>query len=236
MRDARALILRDAESFHEAATVLEHVGQIISGKIGSGLGQFKSELIALTVRSGSVTHDEASRLFRVVREARNMAVHEGAWARHLSTRLVDLFLILEEAIMNVLSESKPPLLVSDVMVRSPVVAEAWQPVSFARRTMLTNSFSTLPIHYDGSWRFVTDVAVLRYLPDPSDAGHKDRLAAKIGDAVAEGRLALLDAPCTDQSTPVSEARRLVDHLPLLITERFGDRTQLVGILTAFDLL
>jgi hypothetical protein len=46
--------------------------------------------------------DEESnrRLFNVVREARNKAVHDGAYARHLNGRLVDLLLLLEEAIMT----------------------------------------------------------------------------------------------------------------------------------------
>lgn len=98
LRDARALILRDAESFYEAATGLERVGQVLSGRIRNGLAGYEEDLLELATTTGRHEPAETARLFNVVREARNMAVHEGAWARHLSTRLVDLLMILEEAI------------------------------------------------------------------------------------------------------------------------------------------
>lgn len=56
----------------------------------------------------------------MVREARNDAVDTDAFASHLSTRLIDLILILEEAILSQM------LKVEDLMVRNPVVAEPWQ--------------------------------------------------------------------------------------------------------------
>lgn len=39
VRDARALILRDAESFHFAVCVLEHIGQAIAHNFGKGRRQ-----------------------------------------------------------------------------------------------------------------------------------------------------------------------------------------------------
>ena len=44
LRDARALVLRDAESFHEATTLLEQIGQIDGGAIRIGLGSYKDTL------------------------------------------------------------------------------------------------------------------------------------------------------------------------------------------------
>jgi hypothetical protein len=236
LREARALILRDAESFHEAATVLEHVGQITAGTMLPGLEKYERDLRGLATLLEGTSDDEIARLLRVVREARNMAVHEGAWARHLSTRLIDLFLVLEEAVITKMSDLKPTLLVTDVMVRGPLIAESWQPVSFARRAMLANSFSTLPIFSEGAWRFVTDTGLLRYLSGSTGPARRERLGASIGGAVADGKLALADAKCTGPLTTTEEARRIIEHLPLLVTETLGDQVRLVGILTAFDLL
>jgi hypothetical protein len=135
LRDARYLVPRDAEAFHEAAMVLEHVGQVLCGEIRTGLGKYKREIVGLALQTNRHTPQEVGILFEVVRAARNDAVHVGAFARHLSTRLIDLILILEEAIM---SQTRK---VEDLMVRNPVVAEPWQLVAHVRSTILANSFS-----------------------------------------------------------------------------------------------
>ena len=102
LRDTRALMLRDAESFHEASTTLEHIGQVIGRSIKNGLSRYEEEIVCLAMEAGNSDFDEAGfrRLFNVVREARNTTVHDGAYARHLSSRLIELYLILEEAIMS----------------------------------------------------------------------------------------------------------------------------------------
>lgn len=237
LRDSRALILRDAESFHEAAIAVEHVGQALTGEIQNGLRKYESALCRLVIEARAAREDEFKRLFQVIREARNMAVHEGAWARHLNGRLAELLSILEESIMNTLEIEKGTLLVSDLMVRTPVSAESWQPVYFARRAMLANSFSNLPLLHNGEWRFLSDVAVMRYLGSAVDNKHRRTLlGCSIGEAHASGTIALQGATCVDASTRVAEARQRINHLPLLITEKFGDQDRLVGIITAFDLL
>ncbi len=111
LRDARALVLRDAESFHGAAMALERVGQLLCGQVRNGLGAYGGELLELARTAEGIEPPEVARLFDIVRDARNMAVHEGAWARHLNSRLVDLFLILEQAIMDKMQCAQ------DIMVR-----------------------------------------------------------------------------------------------------------------------
>lgn len=122
LRDAPALVLRDGESFREASTVLEHIGQIVGGKIGNGLKDHEEAIVNLRKRAGQDDEESMRRLFNVVREARNMAVHEGAYARYLNGRLVDLMLLLEEAIMTMER-------VEYLMVRTPVAAEPWHLIS-----------------------------------------------------------------------------------------------------------
>lgn len=119
LREARALVLRDAESFHEAAMTLERIGQVLCGQMRNGLGGYGGELLKLATAEDAPEDNEARRLFETVKEARNMAVHEGAWARHLSSRLVDFFIILEQAIVEKMKRAE------DIMVRQPVVAEPW---------------------------------------------------------------------------------------------------------------
>src|SRR5205085_6871383 len=130
LRAARALILRDSESFGEASTVLEHIGQVVGCKIGIGLKDYEAPIIALAKEADPVEEDAVRRLFNVVREARNKSIHDGAYARHLNSRLVDLLLILEEATMTTMDR------VEDLMVRNPVSAEPWHLVSHVRKMML----------------------------------------------------------------------------------------------------
>ena len=78
LREARALVLRDAEYFHEAAMTLERIGQVLCGKVRNGLGHYADELVELARGNRSTEDNEVRRLFDTVKEARNLAVHEGA--------------------------------------------------------------------------------------------------------------------------------------------------------------
>src|ERR1019366_6600678 len=102
-REARALVLSDSESFDDACRCLEYVGQVVHEGVRNGLGAYEKGIIWLGLYSGH-PEDEIARLFEVIREARNKAVHDGAWARHLSSRLVDLLLITEEALVKDLTK------------------------------------------------------------------------------------------------------------------------------------
>ena len=86
--------MRDSESFTEASTVLEHIGQVVGGKLGIGLKDHEAVLMGLVRDTDEASEESARRLFNVVREARNKAVHDGSYARHLNSRLVDLLLLL----------------------------------------------------------------------------------------------------------------------------------------------
>lgn len=227
------LILRDAEAFHEAATVLEHLGQALSGTIKIGLGGYELELTALIgSHLGPQGAQDTDRLFRVVREARNMAVHDGAWARHLGTRLVDLFILIEDAMTPHLP------LVSDLMVRNPSVIEPWQSIAEARRSMLANSFSSLPLELNGSWHLVSDVALMRFLRSAQSREERTlRLATSIGEAVRPETGLQLQSPVLCRSTDSLES--LLSNLkdgPVLVMDHLGGQTRLCGIITPFDLL
>src|SRR5947208_2091797 len=78
---ARAAAAADAEAFDGVVATIEGIGGRLSG-IEHGLHRFKDFLRAF-VRAEDA--DEFNRLFEVVRDARNHAVHTGAAARHLTT-------------------------------------------------------------------------------------------------------------------------------------------------------
>ncbi len=231
LRDARALVLRDAESFHEAAITLERVGQVLSGRIKNGLGSYRSELLELASSACSIEPPELQRLFEIVRESRNMAVHDGAWARHLNSRLVDFMLILEQAIMEKLQCA------SDLMVRQPLTAELWHLVSQVRQAMLSNSYSSLPIFFEDRWHILTDQAIMDYIYRASDKrDKKERLSAKLETAIQTGEIKLLDASCFNPEAKLVDIVPRMVVGPGLIVEDRDESKRLVGILTPFDVL
>lgn len=229
-RDGRALILRDAESFHEAATTLEQIGKILSGKIQNGLGKYRDVLLELMKMSEQDRIAENERLFDVVKDARNMAVHEGSFARHLSSRLIDLFLILEEAIMTKLQ------CVEDIMVRNPVVAETWQMVANARRDLLANSFSFLPILHNGKWQLIADSEVMRFLRNPSNLPKNDRLSMSLDATIKDGSVCLISVKTCAPTDTIVHLTEIIENLPVLVIKEFDGEPKLLGIVTPFDLL
>ena len=231
-RDTRALILRNSEAFQEAATVLETIGQIIGGKIKNGLGGYKACLIELAAMNPHADSAETTRLFEKVQDERNGATHEGAWARHANSRLIDLLLILEEAIMTKLRTAE------DVMVRNPVIAEGWHMASHARRTMLENSFSYLPIYIEEKWYLISDVQLIKYLNVENEGN--DLRAVPLEQAIQCEKLKTTLACHVLKETPLLDLRKQIDHLPVLVTLTTHSNGQsdkrLLGIITPFDLL
>lgn len=231
LREARALVLRDSESFHEAATVLEYIGQLMKGKRGNGLKAYEDEIVDLSASVKGVEKATVRRLCGVVREARNDAVHDGAYVRHLSSRLVDLLVLVEDAVMVELT------LVEEVMVRNPVSAESWHLLTHVRREMLANSFSNIPTFVVGAegvgkWSFLTDSAIMQFVRKNEE---KDRLSMTVEKALSKS-LRTEPATCCHPGEAVEKLFEKLGSLPLLVTESPDKPQRLVGILSAFDLL
>lgn len=157
LRSARYAALADAEGFQAVIHSLESIGRQIMGKALS-LGLYKGELLSLGLYKDPLScladdsslaievpskcrayHTEFLSLYDELKDVRNDAVHQGAYARILTDHAVDLTIILEDALMSKCSK------VSQFMVRDVVEAKLWQPVSYARQQMLKHSFSYLPI-------------------------------------------------------------------------------------------
>jgi hypothetical protein len=268
LREARTRAQKNAEDFSHLLFVFERLGAFLSiGDDGTeatdktGFNDFFGPLSRLAQFSAlgngrlqgesANWHSSFDVLFDLVREARNGAMHEGAKARHLTEHAIELALVFEEALVHM---PKHLSLVRDVMVRSPVTAAPWQPVSFARQVMLTNSFSFLPIYIDSEWRLLSDQFLARYLrrADGDNPTRRTWMARTISRAVRDmPHDPLPKARLVEDTTTVQQlltfceewhtARNgdYVDGLsaPILVTDPRRDPCNApVGLVTAFDLL
>ena len=229
LRDARAMTYRDAESFDQAVAVLEHIGQLLAGEVRIGLGAYEGVILGLARQAPHSDARYLRELFRTVRDARNDSVHTGDFIRHHVLRLMELFLILEEAV------SMNGRVASDLMVRNPVIAEGWHNIATVRRNMLLNAFSFLPVKVGDRWdcwKLISDRSIVRYLMCLPNAERNRRLGATV-ESLLPDRLELEIAPKVPPDTTVDKLQGGITHLPLLVVD---EQRNLLGILTAFDLL
>jgi hypothetical protein len=241
-RLARATAFRDAEAFHAAILCLERLGLVLTGK-PLGLSRFQAMIENLAYQSPLASfvpkvhqhwHIPFSELYEHVREARNEAVHEGAVARHLTEHALKLLLVLEDAIMSKKNA------IRDFMVRDPVTAFAWQPISFVREQMLTNGFSFIPIHLShvsrAHWGLVSEYAVARYLRHfGDDQERRRRLAKTVDQAIESQELEIVEAEVCSPTDSIQNVLPRLRNVPILVIEP-SHPDELVGIVTAFDFM
>jgi len=239
LRAARAAALRDAEAFQEIVFVLERLGAFLSNA-RMDLGRYLPKIKDQAARSPMAEevpselphfHQQFDVKYHLVREARNSALHEGAMARHLTANAVELSLVLEEGIMRDRYQA------SDFMVRNPVCAFMWQPLSFIRQTMLVNSFSYLPVPVEGAaktdWRLISDFRLGQYLRKNGKVV-KSGLIQLLQDAVKPGQLELHSPKTCRPHDKIDKLLETSEGLPTLVLSL--DSNELLGILTPFDLL
>jgi CBS domain-containing protein len=126
--------------------------------------------------------------------------------------------------------------IDSFMVRDPLTAELWEPLSFVRQKMLTHSFSFLPTRAEtGEWRLVSDRALARLLRGCSEAERKRRLSMRLDVAVTNGHLQLDDPVICEPGTDAQSVAETIGDHPVLVV-RADQENRLLGIVTAFDLL
>jgi hypothetical protein len=239
-RDARAVALKDAEAFDQIVYVLERLGVYLTRRV-MDLGKYhsaiekeanKSPLAGQIPGAPPQSQTRFDALYDLVRQGRNDALHQGAFARHLTRHAIELALILEDALMA------DAAVVRDFMVKDPVCARLWQPLGELRRSMLENSFSFLPVAAKTSalqkWALVADFSVASYLRAAKDTTQRrERLAGSLAGAIEAGSIALIEAPVCKAEDHITVALNVSQGKPVLVIGADGD---LQGIVTPFDLL
>lgn len=125
LREARAVALRDAEGFEGLVWAFEKLGSFLLGRQGDfgprNFGAYCTPLAELAKQSAlaeevpcafAALHTRVDILLKMVKKARNDAMHEGVYARRATTHAVELALILEDALRT---EMKA---IGDYMVRT----------------------------------------------------------------------------------------------------------------------
>lgn len=248
LRHARATAQKDVEAFDAIVVSLERIGMYLLERAAM-LGGSRTCLTQLAEGSPLAVqipeafpeyHLSFASLYELVRVGRNAAVHEGALARHVTVHAVEIALILEDALMNGADT------VGDYMVRGPVCAAPWHPLSFIRQTLLINSFSYLPVlfgdgdteqEHDRGWKLLSDLAIARYLRRAtSEEDRRRRLARSLKDAIADDpdTVRLEPARICDPRDKIGDVLQDAAHLPVLVSGSAPD--EVVGIITPFDLL
>lgn len=238
LRAARARVHEDAEAFREVVVVIERLGLVLTGRDHRlfDLAEHFGTLVGMSALAEEVPalfplfHPDFSTLFHQVREDRNSAVHDGAFARHLASRTVELSLIFEDALQA------DAMKIQHFMIRDPVTAAMWEPISFVRQKMLTHSFSFLPVEVTkGNWMLLCDRALARYLRTEDVGERKKRLKRRLADAVGEDGMVLEQAVTCAPDEDVARIAAVMGDRPTLVIEG-NDSGRLLGIVTAFDLL
>ena len=240
LRAARYAALADAEGFSDICFALEALGMRLLGrkaelgKYEKGLAELATKSVVLTTLSENFSRyfTRFSALYSAVRHARNDAMHTGVYARHVTSAAVELCIGLEEALMK--EQEAHAMQVKDLMVKSPVSIEPWQPVAYARQLMLTHSFSFLPVFHRKRWKLLSELAMAKYLKKP---GTKNViLAASIEHALSNG-LKLTSAKVVSLDDEITSLLAETDNsvMPTLWLVEGGPGV-LAGVLSPFELM
>ena len=228
---------------------VERVARYANGRSGVSLWEARGDMRTLVglfaghgLRDAGLGSMDWDRLNDLVRDARNDIAHTGTEAVLAETRTTALATVLLEALLGVAGEDGMARL-AEVMVADAVCAHGWQTVADVRRTMLVTDFSELPLAQgaaDGKWLTVTADGLAAYLGSERDE-RKERMSRTVDEAVDEARrplrlcrftTAAADTPVRDLWEGASEGWRL----PVMVTREAAGDAELVGIVTAFDLL
>ena len=225
---------------------IERIAQYVSGKPHVTLRQATKPMKRLVRRYApgrlvdtglpGVGWDE---LYDRVVDGRNDIAHTGTEAALAGTRVATLATVLS-AVLTELARNEDMVRVRDVMVSNPVCAHGWQTIADLRRTMLVNDYSALPLSRgpedDGTWGCVRAEELAAFI------AREDRSAR--GFTLAEVRadergvsLSIYPANVVQECSPVKTLPgEAVPQLPVVVTRTVDGRSEIVGIVTAFDLL
>ena len=232
IRTARYAVTEEGEGYEVIVQAVERLGAYLwnpKKKKGFGdLGKYKEVLRDLIPT-------DFDRVYERVRNGRNAGVHQGAEARPLIQNAVELAIMLEHALREKSGMNKA----KDVMASPVVRTYTWEPVAQARQKMLAESYSALPLWQkkcegcEGGWSVITADAIVKWLQQAPSTCRKEREKMQLSGAIREG----LKTAKACKTGPEEEIELPDDGWPggvLLVTN--GEQHDLIGIVTAFDLL
>jgi len=230
LRAARSAVLADAEGFEVVVHAIEAAGKTLNPR-GSNLNQYIPWLRHLVETAhGWADGDKRSRRLEarlfLLRQTRNDHAHQGVHARNAADEAVEVALLLEDA----LSFSWMDVRLADVMVRRPVVADGDDTLGEIRRTMLSHSFSFVPVRLEGSWRLVSERWIADQVVGKPRSGRDAEFARPISDfegQLDEAQVFGEDVPTTELPTPLPD---------LLLVAETRTAKALLGVVSPSDLL
>lgn len=243
LRDARAKAVSDAEGFHEVLFAIERLGATILGKQKT-LNDYEGKLRNLAECSAlSFCLPSKFRhlfmpfdvLYKNLRIARNDALHQGAYARHITSSAVEMSIVLEDALMS------DSTVVSDYMVKDIVCAETWQPLAYLRQQMLKNSFSFLPLYKPNlGWSLISDSSIVFALRN-SEEDRNDLLGKTLEKAIEKKWIISIDdvifaKPGESISEVLSKMQNCCHPEHPVLIQHPKEPDKIIGIVTAFDLM
>ena len=240
-RVARVAVEKNGNDCMAIIHLLEDFGLVLTGKKGT-IGTYRkpvSDFVNVHRPVDALSSDyhiNFDRLYDIVQKARNRAAHEGARSRYFAPRVVELGLMIEDALMSVAQTNQ----LKDYMVTNPVVAYTWEPLIIIRKAMLSNSFTHIPYRSGDEWFVVSDSAIARYLRLGGGYDENklyDTLARALANGMPSSEAPIVACPNTNVDTILqkAQARDSINSLPILVVHPQHEDT-LLGILTFSDLM
>jgi CBS domain-containing protein len=206
------------------------------------MGEGQKSLAPIAARAPSDLHERLPGLFspfevlfEIVRQARNDAMHTGAYARRATAKALELCLVLEDGLMA--TGGRGMRKVKDYMVREPTTVKEWAPLAKVRQLMLLHSFSNVPvfIERERTWYLVNELEVARFLRG-SRAERDLRLGMTVERAFIGGlrrRKAIEITPNQDVNAVLGQENENGGASLWLVVD---EHRQLLGVLTPFELM
>ena len=245
-KKARDSALKDAEGYQQILFVLERMGAYLLKKKGD-LGKYQPYISSLVKKHrpsflgpSDDYHINFDRLYKMVREGRNDALHQGAVARIMTSHSVQLSMMLEDTLMVIAKPEK----IGEYMVTHPVCAYEWQPISFIRQIMLENSFSHIPFYRKEQWHVISDldVATIRHKEELDGRDQSKRLMDTLKCCIDSKKITLREARTVSPDRSVCDVLKCAgdqecaggNGWPVLVKR--DDCKELLGIVTPYDLM
>lgn len=129
--------------------------------------------------------------------------------------------------------------VGNLMVKTPISVECWQPVAHARQLMLMHSFSFLPVRLQDNWWLLSELAMAKYL-NTSGNNKRIRLGRSLEEAVPELELIKVSSEellsTTDSVDRVLCGALVKDGPALWLVVERERPEHLAGVLSPFELM